>query len=193
MIIKPRGTVTLPRPAKSGLSLLPWCKEVNRALQELRDRVIVTPKGRGGGGAAINGAFYNIYTVSSETGTNGDIMLQGGQVTAGDGTESISDILLYDADGAGWSGSDGEFLQIAINGTGEETDGVLLPVFNQDPDGSEITNVTAIADNILPEVGSLAGLCNVSLGTFGTNSFRPSLNGNIQVSFCFGGFTVSRF
>jgi hypothetical protein len=54
MVIRPRGSVTMPRPAKSGVGLLLWCKEVNRALQQLRDRVFEAGKvSSGGGGGAV--------------------------------------------------------------------------------------------------------------------------------------------
>jgi hypothetical protein len=51
MNLRPKGTVTIPRTPKRGLSLLPWCVDVNRCLQQLRDRIITAPKGgrRGGG------------------------------------------------------------------------------------------------------------------------------------------------
>jgi len=47
MNVKPKGVVTLPRAARSKISLLPWCKEVNRALQQLRDRIVTVPSNRG--------------------------------------------------------------------------------------------------------------------------------------------------
>lgn len=52
MIIKPRGTVVLPRRSRSGLDLLPWCREVDAALQQLRDRGINIDPRRGGRGGS---------------------------------------------------------------------------------------------------------------------------------------------
>jgi len=46
MNLKPKGTVSIPRAAREGLSLLPWCKEVNRCLQQLRDRIVTAPSGK---------------------------------------------------------------------------------------------------------------------------------------------------
>lgn len=38
--MKPKGEVTLPRSTRAGMDVLPWAAEVNRALQQLRDREI---------------------------------------------------------------------------------------------------------------------------------------------------------
>ena len=43
MNVKPKGVVTLPRAMRKGLLILPWAKEVNRALQQLRDRIVTVP------------------------------------------------------------------------------------------------------------------------------------------------------
>lgn len=189
-------------------AMVSYCEELARRVASLTPQsspdigVKHTPSGftshlkrRGGGGSggAVRGAFYTIYTVVSEDATNGDIMLTGGQVTAGSGTETVPAFVLYDASVPAWAGAAGDILQLAINGEGEEVDDVLMPVFNQDTGGSDLTTVSVIADNILPEVGALSGLCNVNLGVFTATGFTPSNVGNIQVSFCYGGFTVSRF
>jgi len=51
MIGKAKGKVTMPRRVFKNLAILPWAAEVNRCLQELRDRVFSVPISRGGGGA----------------------------------------------------------------------------------------------------------------------------------------------
>jgi len=185
--------INLPMRVVSGQAVSAvWANSIREAIARLANRG--EEKKRGGGvGSVSRGAFYTIYTVSSGDATNGDIMLTGGQVTAGTGTETVPAFILYDASVLAWAGTEGQHLQLAINGEGEEVDDVLMPVFNQDTAGSDITVVSAIADNILPEVGALSGLCNVSLGVFTASGFTPALVGNIQVSFCYGGFTVSRF
>ena len=53
--------------------------------------------------------------------------------------------------------------------------------------------VATLGDNTLPTVSSLTGVCRVSLGIFTADGFLPANIGNIQASFCFGGFTISRF
>jgi hypothetical protein len=149
----------------------------------------------GGSTSVESGAFYGIYTVASEGEDNGDIMLQGGQVTAGTGSEMVPNIRLYDFSASQWLGdwTTGEVLQLEITGEGDTADDVLMPVFNMDPAGYATSAVTAIADDILPEVGALSGQCNVLLGQFTEAGFAPSNVGSVQVSFCFGGFTRSRF
>jgi hypothetical protein len=144
------------------------------------------------GGGTGTGEFFTLITIADGADA-GDILLQGGQVTAGSGTETIANILLYDASLDTWTGEPDEYLEMAINGEGEVADDVLMPVFNLDTDGAETSAVAAIADNILPEVGTLAGLCNVMLGQFTASGFTPSGPGHIGVGFCFGGFNVTRF
>lgn len=154
----------------------------------------IIPKGRGGGAAAATtGAFYKTYTIASEDATNGDIYLQGGQVSAGTGTDAVADFLLYDASADTWAGTAGQHLLLTITGDGEAADDVLMPVFNM-TSVSAPTPTTGIGSNTLPEIGSLTGrVCLVSLGVFQSAGFLPASPGNIQVSFCFGGYTVSRF
>lgn len=143
-------------------------------------------------GDVASGAFYKLITIESGDATNGDIYLQGGQITAGSGTETIANFLLFDASGPTWAGSAGDHLQLTMNGTGSEVDDVLMPTF----DLTSVTGPAAVGtlgDNTLPVVGSLSGVCRVSLGIFVTEGFNPANIGNIQASFCYGGFTVSRF
>ncbi len=150
-----------------------------------------------GGGAAVEGAFYTIYTVSSEDATNGDIMLTGGQVAGGTGNTVIAPIVIFDqsaAAGAGaWTGTPGQILQLEITGAGSEVDDVLMPTFDVDDPLSAPAAAASLSTNVLPEVGALTGTCYVSLGVFSAAGFTPANVGNIQVSFCYGGFTVSRF
>lgn len=137
------------------------------------------------------GAFYAMRTVVSGGADNGDIYLQGGQVSAGTGTETVADILLYDASLDSWSGTEGDHLIITANGTGDDADSVLLPVFNLTSAPDSVA--ASVGGDTLPSIGSLSGSCKVSLGVFGAAGFFPDLPGNIQISFCFGGFTRSRF
>jgi hypothetical protein len=153
------------------------------------------PAGRSGatGGGATSGAFFSLITIESGDATNGDIYLQGGQVTAGTGSEFVANYLLYDASADTWAGSNGQHLSIRLNGTGSEADDVLLPTFDMTSLSGPTVLTPPLPDNDLPEIGSLAGECVVSLGIFTDAGFFPALPGNIQASFCFGGFTVSRF
>ena len=139
------------------------------------------------------GAFYGTYTISSEDATNGDIYLRGGQVSAGTDSVLVDDFLLYDASAESWAGTDGQALAIRVNGNGEAVDGVLMPVFNLTTIDGPTALTTPLPDHDLPTVADVAGECVISLGVFTNGGFSPALPGNIQVSFCFGGFNISRF
>jgi hypothetical protein len=83
MIVKPRGSVTLPRQAKEGIKLFPWCKDVDRALQQLRDRVFyVNASKSGGGGSSPPCPFGKITTYkvgeTTKTGILGGIITVAG-------------------------------------------------------------------------------------------------------------------
>lgn len=58
MIIKARGTVSIPKSPRSLGSVLLWCRMVNKSLQQLRDRCWEVPQSKGGvNGAASLGAL----------------------------------------------------------------------------------------------------------------------------------------
>lgn len=153
------------------------------------------PPGRRGGGdtvtTAAGGAFYTMRTVESEDATNGDIYLQGGQVS-GWGTP-IDEILIYDASATAWQGTAGQVLKMTVTGSGSETSGILDPSFT--PSGvSTPTAASSLGSNTFPSSGSLSGkVCQISLGTFLADGFQPAGIGNIQISFCWSGYTISRF
>jgi hypothetical protein len=139
--------------------------------------------------AVASGAFFTLITIVSGGADNGDIYLQGGTASGGTGNIAVANYLLFDASGPTWAGTAGDHLMLTINGTGSEVDDVLMPTF--DVTSASIA-VAAPASNTLPTVGSLSGVVKVSLGQFGTDVFYPANVGNVQVSFCFGGFTVTR-
>ena len=154
-----------------------------------------------GGGGVTAGAFFTMRTVSGATDPDddGDIYLQGGLVTAGTGNSVVADILLFDVsdttdspDGS-WQGDPGDILILTLNGEGQETSGILDPVFNGD--GAAITGdiVPPPADgNTLPEVGALPGVVRLMLGSFFEGGFSPSGPGNFNIGFCWGGYSISR-
>ena len=55
-LAKPIGVVTLPRNARHGVDLLLWCQDVNKALQQLRDRPV--PVRNGGRGSDTIPPFW---------------------------------------------------------------------------------------------------------------------------------------
>jgi hypothetical protein len=151
-----------------------------------------------GGGGVTEGAFYTMRTVSGATDPDddGDIYLQGGLVSGGTGNVVIPDILLFDAssgDDGAWVGTDGQTLIITVTGTGQETSGILDPVYNVNtPDGA-IATIGAIGPNSLPEVGDLSGkICYLFLGSYFEGGFSPSGPGNFNIGFCWGNYAISR-
>ena len=192
MNVRPKGIVTLPRPTSRKMDILPWSRDVNRALQQLRDRVFTTYGSRGGGGGATPGAFYRTRTVASEDATNGDIYLQGGTVSGL--ATPVPDILLYDASETAWEGTAGQNLQLKITVDGSESSGIPNPGVT--PTGTPVvTSETTLGTNTYPAgTGDMTGkLCHISLGAFFDGGFTPAGLGNINVGWCFGNaYTITR-
>ena len=142
-----------------------------------------------GGGASIEGNFYTRYRDP-----DGNLMLKGGHIWAGDGSETIVPFELMaaplgDADPV-WAGTAGQHLVLTVTGTAEAADDVLLPQFNMS--AGSLAVASDVGDPTLPTVDSLSGTFKTSLGVFGENSFSPNLPGNYGIGFCFSGFTISR-
>jgi len=147
-----------------------------------------SPTAAGGSSAASPvGAFFAMRTDDV-----GDIYLAGGNVSGGTGNESVSEILLYTASTDSWAGSSGQHVQLAITGDGQVTSGILDPVFNVT--AASATVVSSIGANTLPAAPStISSLsCKISLGTFYSGGFNPSAAGDVNVSFCWGGYSPTR-
>ncbi len=145
------------------------------------------PQSAGGGGGINTGAFHRTYT--SET--DGHTYLQGGTVTAGDGTHTQDAIKIIDAED-GPIGPEGHTMTMKTTGDGILTDGVVLPGYNLT---SAIWEVNEnVPDNTLPLAAGVTGkICHIPLGVFTATGFTPNLPGNIAVSYCPGSYTVQRF
>jgi hypothetical protein len=131
------------------------------------------------------GAFYGLFV------DGGDTFLQGGTVTAGDGTETVDSHEVLS--GGSPVGTDGQHLVIRATVNGVVEDGVLLPGCNLTA-VSTPTELTTVPDNTLPTaLDSTGKYCYISLGVFTPTVFLPARIGNIQIGFCPGtGYTVSR-
>lgn len=104
----------------------------------------------------------------------------------------VADIKLYDFGTDTWEGTPGQHLILTIDGDGTATSGILDPIFNITAAAASI--VSSIPSATTPSVGSETGkVCYVSLGTFIDGGFNPALPGNVSVTFCWGGYTISRF
>lgn len=150
-----------------------------------RPEVVFEPSGVGADD--VVGAFFGLRTVSSGGADNGDIYLQGGNVGGGSGNVEVGEFKVWDASSAAWAGSAGQHLQLEITGDGAATSGILDPVFNVT--AAAISVVASIGANTLPSVGSTTGkICRLSLGTFSASGFSPARVGNVNISFCWGGY-----
>lgn len=163
-----------------------------------RDRVIAgpnirenqTPQGRvftgmaaGDSGSYAPNAFYRVYTDGADP---EHAWLQGGQVTGGDGNENVADIDLGEvgthADGPLW---------LEVTGNGIEVDGLLYGGFNVT--GAATTTATSPA-NTIPTVGSSTGKkFHLLLGRWLDGAFTAAAGGNLNVGFCGGAYSPSRF
>lgn len=146
-------------------------------------------------GGVTGGAFYTMRTVADavDPDDNGDIYLQGGMVSGGTGNVVIPDIKLYDASTDAWVGSAGDTLIITVTGAGQETSGILDPIYNIDMPTGAVVSIGAIGSNTLPEVGSVSGkICYLLLGSYFEGGFSPSAPGNFMIGFCYGNYSKTR-
>ena len=134
-----------------------------------------------GAGTGATGPFCNVYQTETQW------KLLGGTVTGGGGTETIDAITIGNIE---TPPADGTFYWLVCNMTANEEDGVLLP-------GGDLTYVTtgsgnSVPDNDMPEIGSLSGQLNISLGEWMGDVFIPAGCGNIQIFHCPGTLSYSR-
>lgn len=181
-------------PAKTylvkGSTLAEWQRNL------IRDRVIAgagiketqDPNGRifeaaagAGSSEETGGSFCRVFL------DDGDWFLTGGQVSGGEGNETIADINLGSVASPP---SDGTHRWLSIGYTANVEDDVLLP-------GGEVTSASvssgsSIPSNTIPTVSSPSGTIRVSLGSWSGGVFVPSGCGNIQIHHCPGSLTYSR-
>ena len=132
-----------------------------------------------------SGAFYGLID------DEGTIYLQGGTVSAGDGSHTFSRIQVTNASGDTLHAS-GRHLYIKVTGDGVTADGVLLQGFNLT--SATQHNATTVPSNTLPTATEATGKdCYIDLGEFTETTFSPSGIGNFEVSFCPGSFGISRY
>lgn len=141
-----------------------------------------------GGGSSSSppvGAFFGMIT------EEGVRYLQGGTVTAGSGSDTAVNIAFTNALGVPLQ-TPGTHMYAEVTGSGITADGVLLPGYN-------LTSISVgygaeVPSNTLPlAAGATGKKCYVDLGVFTETSFLPAGSGNIQISYCPGSYTVSRY
>lgn len=194
--------MSLPPTPAPGASILAWAR---RAAEWMRSQRLVAGPGillrssssgtvistrtnfsGSGAGATTCRAFF--ATEVRNVGEVPHLFLATGQVTGGTGSEA------YDVDlcAVGSEPEDGTCVWLEITGDGYVEDGVLLP-------GFDVTGVThgsgsSMPDQVPPTVEDDTGAkAYVLLGSWNGGAFTAAACGNVNVTFCPGSFSFSRF
>lgn len=146
--------------------------------------IVIEPREFNKGGTGNAGAFFTLID------SDGDIFLQSGSVNGVSVPQADLQVFEVAPPPGYWLGDPDEHMYLEISGTGVVEDGVLLPGF----DGISVAVVIGgpVPEHVPPTAASAAGTAYVSLGVFFAESFYPAAIGNINVTFCPGGFTIER-
>ena len=179
------------------MDILPWAKDVNSALQQLRDRVFTVPGSRGGGGgaAASTCPFGEIIDVSSGGFTKA---IRGGAMLCGDKnynvawygidlTTPVSQLIQITLTGVDPASDDDDeiFLSGAVTASGTPTWGTVTYT------GTE--NYTANTNPTTPAgTGTIVIPIGILVVAGGAATFTPVGCGTIAVGQCAGILSHSR-
>lgn len=202
MIVKPRGTVTMPKMPKSLGSVIPWCRDVTLTLKQLRDRVIVVPNSKVSSTTEPDGPpcpFGEVYTyqVDDETKTG----IRGGWIQAGDKTwfvepyeidpETDSDLLYWIEIGV-TANTDDDGVAV-LSGLETSTE----PVWNSGPAGSGYPDTTIpviFPAGVDPGEGEyIAPIGHLTITDGIISSLEGRACGNIIVEACPGVLSSRRY
>ena len=202
MNIRPKGTVVLPRRVFAGLTLLPWCREVNTALQQLRDRtftVNATKSTTSSPGSSIC-QFGELVEIDNDPSppTTG---IKGGIIICGDKTFNVED---YDLS-AFTAGTKFVWIEFPVTVNMDDDAELLLP--NVDTTSkTEIVagdwmNDAAYDDITQPVIPTGIGTIILPIGKVITTvdggdktfAFLPTGCGNFRVTHCAGTISFQRF
>lgn len=194
MIVKARGSVTVPRLPKTVGSIIPWCKDVSRALQQLRDRSFVV---YGAAKARSNGcAFGDIVSIpGSEPAARG---ISGGIIyCAGNNWNMDSQEFSAASDGA-WLVS----IPVEVVANMDDDNEILLPGLSSGtrPTGdwtlTAWTSGTDYPPNVNPTIPDGDGTIKIPIGkltiTDGSAKFEAAACGNININHCNGTLSHTR-
>jgi hypothetical protein len=202
MIIKPRGTVVLPRRSRPGLDLLPWCREVDAALQQLRDRGINIDPRRGGRGGAVDSTCYFGEVITYLVGETTKTGIRGGTIACGNKNFNVPNKELNLAS----TGVTLIYLEISVTANNDDDGEILLPgietstettpsgFWKSDPWTAE--PVTQYPNNNRPLVTTGVGKIIVPIGKLTIADGAATLEavgcGNITINHCGGTLTAAR-
>lgn len=186
------GWKPLKKGPRSIVRALNMLGEMVSRLQPIEGRGTRVTEGPGGtlieaygtGGASAGAqAFYRTYNDGA------DHYIQGGQVTAGTYNTTVADATIGTV---GAEPADGTDVYLEVTGNGVVDSGVLLQGFTGT--AASIASAASVPANTLPAYDDSTGKkCHVLLGTWNGGSFAPSGPGHVNVSFCPGAYTVTRF
>lgn len=175
------------------LAWLEWLEQ-DRVIAGPNIRENQTPKGRvftgmaGGGNGPDPNAFFRVYQTPEDGPTPAKWWLQGGQVTGGTGNEPVADIELGEVESPP---SDGDRLWLEVTGNGIKVDGLLYGGFNVT---AADTTTAASPSNTIPTAEDHTGKkFHLYLGNWVGGVFQPMSGGHLNVGFCGGAYTPSRF
>ena len=196
MNVRPKGIVTLPRPTSRKMDILPWSRDVNRALQQLRDRVFTVNGGRGGGGGSSSTCpFGEIVDVDDGTYTKA---IRGGAMLCGDQNFNVAYRGINLASAGSWliqitltgvdpaaDDDDEIFLSGVITASGTPTWGVVTYTGSEDYTSNTNPTTPAGTGTIVIPIGILTVAS-------GAATFTPTGCGTITVGQCAGILSSSR-
>ena len=180
----------MPRPPRRKMDILPWAKDVNSALQQLRDRVFTVPGSRGGGGGSSSICpFGELIDVDSGGFTKA---IRGGAMLCGDKnfnvawygidlTTPVSQLIEITLTGVDPASDDDDeiFLSGAVTASGTPTWGTVTYT------GSE--NYTANTNPTTPAgTGTIVIPIGILVVAGGAATFTPVGCGTITVGQCAG-------
>jgi hypothetical protein len=139
------------------------------------------------GSVASGGAFYSMYDDGS-----GDIYLQGGSVTGGNGgTATIADYKVIDA-GTGPTAAAGTILYMRAACTATVADGIMLPGCLLTGGSTSLQTGSSIPDNHTFTTTLDNGYIYTEIGRWTADDFLPSAPGNLLADGCIGSFQLTR-
>ena len=192
----------MPRRSRPGLDLLPWCREVDAALQQLRDRGINIDPRRGGRGGAVDSTCYFGEVITYLVGETTKTGIRGGTIACGDKNFNVPNKELNLAS----TGVTLIYLEISVTANNDDDGEILLPGIETSTETTPsgfwksvswtAEPVTQYPDNTRPLVTTGVGKIIVPIGKLTIADGAATLEavgcGNITINHCGGTLTAAR-
>ena len=194
------GNITMPRAARSGLDVLRWAEDVNRAIREIRDLVVPgSGRSRGGGSSVASTCpFGEIITIEGDS--TFDKGIRGGIVYCGDKNFNVP-FKGIDLD------SDSDkliFLKVACESNRDDDHEMILPGIKTSSETSPAgfwqdmawSETASYPDNTNPGVASGIGTIRIPIGRLTVKDGSAKLDaagcGHVKIEQCGGILTHTR-